>query len=82
MRQLDWQSDQCVFGAPCLQPKEGNMLPLILTYLIKNDGTLKARCTCNDSPRMKGTITIGHTHAASLEQSGTRLFWALSVLEV
>ena len=29
---------------------------------------------------MKGTITLGNTYAASLEQSGSRLFWALAAL--
>lgn len=56
-------------------------MPLLWTYLIKPDGTRKARCVCNGSLRIKGAITLGKTYAAALEQSGCRLFWALSALE-
>ena len=70
-----------MFGTPCAKPSKCNLLPLLWTYVVKPDGTKKARCVCNGSPRQKGTVTLGNTYAASLEQSGSRLFWALAALE-
>ena len=70
-----------MFGEPCLPLPNSNIMPLLWTYLIKPDGTKKARCVCNGSPKIKGAITLGKTYAAVLEQSGCRLFWALSALE-
>ena len=69
-----------MFGAPCLPPCQSNILPLTWTYVIKNKGVKKARCVCNGSPRLKGSVTLGHTHAASLEQSGSRSFLAMHAL--
>jgi len=79
-KQLDQYSEQNMFGTPCPPPFNSNILPLIWTYVIKNNGTKKARCVCNGSPKLKGSITLGNTYAASLEQSGSRLFWALAAL--
>ena len=79
-KQLGQYYKQDMFGPPQSLPKGANLLPLIWTYLIKSDGTKKARCVCNGSPRMKGSITLDHTYAAALDQSGARTFWALSVL--
>ena len=47
---------------------------------MKHDGTKKARYACNSSSHKKGTVTLGNAHAKSLEQSGARLFWALTSL--
>ena len=65
---------------PFILPSNYNLLPLIWTYAIKPDGAKKSRCTCNGSPHQKGTITLVVAHAASLEQSGGRIFWALASL--
>ena len=79
-KQLDQYRDQETFGKPCPLPKGANLLPLLWTYLIKDDGTKKARCVCNGSKRMQGTVTLAHTYAASLDQTGARIFWAASAI--
>ena len=81
-KQLDQYLEQNMFGEPCPRPYKSNILPLIWTYVIKHDGTKKARCVCNGSPRQKGTVTLGNTYTASLEQSGSRLFWSLIIIEL
>ena len=67
-----------MFGNPIERPIDANILPLIWVYFYKTNGVRKARCVCNGSPRMKGTVTLDHTYAAALEQTGARIFWALS----
>ncbi len=79
-KQLDQYEAQGTLGAPCYLPPGANLLPLLWTYMIKDDGTKKARCVCNGSPRMKGTVTLGDTYAASLEQTGSRIFWAATAI--
>ena len=71
---------QDMFGPPEPAPCTGNILPLIWNYVIKLDGTRKARCVANGSPRLKGSVTLSRTCAAALEQSGAQLFWALSAI--
>ena len=63
-----------MFGEPVPRPKYANVLPLIWIYVYKTSGVCKARCVCNGSPRMKGTITLGHTYAAALEQNGVIVY--------
>ena len=70
-----------MFSKPMPIPKGANCLPFIWTYNIKDDGTKKARAPCNGSPKMKGTVTIGETYAASLEQTAARIFWSVSALK-
>jgi deoxyuridine 5'-triphosphate nucleotidohydrolase len=79
-KQLDQYESQKTFGAPCKLPPGANLLPLLWTYLIKDCGTKKARCVCNGSPKMKGTVTLGDTYAHALEQTGSRIFWSVTAL--
>jgi deoxyuridine 5'-triphosphate nucleotidohydrolase len=79
-KQLNQYEDQGTFGSPCKQPPNSNVLPLLWTYLIKDCGTKKARCVCNGSPKMKGTVTLGDTYASSLDQTGSRIFWAATAI--
>ena len=65
-KQLDQYEKQEMFGRPCPRPPNTNVLPFLWTYLIKDDGTKKARCVCNGAPS-KGTITLGPTYAGSLD---------------
>ena len=67
-----------MFSKPTPIPPDANHLPFIWTYVIKDDGTRKARAPCNGSPRMQGTVTLGETYAASLDQTASKIFWALS----
>ena len=52
-KQLDQYQDQGMFGKPCKLPPDANVLDLLWTYVIKTDGTKKARCVCNGQPRFK-----------------------------
>ena len=79
-KQLNQYESQKTFGAPCKLPKGANLLPLLWTYMIKDCGTKKARCVCNGSPKMKGTVTLGDTYAHALEQTGSRIFWSATAL--
>ena len=49
-------------------------------YIIKLCGTKTAYCVHNESPRMKGTVSLAYIYAATLEQSGARMCWALTAL--
>jgi deoxyuridine 5'-triphosphate nucleotidohydrolase len=80
-KQLNQYYDQGTFSPPMQRPKDKcNVLPLLWTYLIKDCGTKKARCVCNGSSKQKGTVTLGDTYAGSLEQNGSRIFWAATAL--
>lgn len=80
MTQLDNYATQDMFENPIPRPAKANVLSLLWTYLVKSDGTKKARCVCNGSPKSKGTVTLAHTFAACLEQPGARTFWAAAAL--
>ena len=41
----------------------------------------KARCVCNGSPNRRGTVTMAETYASSLEQTGSRIFWAATAID-
>ena len=69
-----------IFEQPCIPPSKYNLLPLIWTHVTKPDSAKKARFTCNGSLYQKGTVALGNAHAASLEKSGARFFWALESL--
>ena len=68
-----------MFGKPQPIPSGANHLPFIWTYVVKDDDnkTKKARATCNGDPHMKGTITMGHTYADSLDHTASRFFWSI-----
>ena len=79
-KQLNQYEQQNTFGLPCQLPQGSNLLPLLWTYMVKDCGTKKARCVCNGSSKMKGTVTLGDTYAGSLEQTGSRIFWSATAL--
>ena len=79
-KQLDQYESQGTFSKPTKLPEGSNLLPLLWTYLIKDDGRKKARCVCNGSPRLRGSITLADTYAGSLEQTGAKVFWAASAI--
>ena len=70
-----------MFGPPCPLPKNANVLPFLWTYLVKDDGTKKARCVCNGAP-CKGTVILGHIYAGSLDQTGAQIFWAAAAMRI
>jgi deoxyuridine 5'-triphosphate nucleotidohydrolase len=79
-KQLDQYDAQNTFGPPQSLPKGANVLNLLWTYLIKDDGRKKARCVCNGSKKMRGSVTLAETYAAALEQTGSRIFWAATAI--
>ena len=79
-KQLDQYDAQDTFGPPQSLPKDANVLNLLWTYLIKDDGRKKARCVCNGSKNMRGSVTLAETYAAALEQTGSRIFWAATAI--
>jgi len=76
-KQLQQYEQQGMFGEPQPRPTKANILSLLWTYLIKADGTKKARCCCNGNPGRKGSITLAHTYAACVEQPAQRVYWGL-----
>jgi len=70
-----------MFGKPEPRPSNANILSLLWTYLVKSDGTKKARCCCNGNPGRKGSITLAHTYAACVEQPAQRIYWGLVALK-
>ena len=71
---------QNMIGDPTQRPQHENILPIIWTYLIKSDGTKKARCVCNGSPSRRGSVTLAHTYNAALDQVGACTFWDITAL--
>ena len=80
-KQLDAYSDQKTFDAPESLPKGSNLLSLIWTYLVKDDGRRKARCVCNGSKNMRGSVTMAETYTSALEQTGAQIFWSACALQ-
>ena len=74
-KQLDQYHDQKMFGEPCKLPTGTNVLDLLWMYLVKTDGTKKARCVCNGQPKFKGTVIFGYTFAKMYNHIGSRIFW-------
>ena len=79
-KQLNQYRDQNMFGKPTKLPMGANLLHLLWTYLVKDDTTKKARCVCNGSSRMTGSVTLAETYARSLDQSASKLFWTATAI--
>ena len=80
-KQLEQYEQQGMFGEPEQRPVKANILYLLWTYLIKADGTKKARCCCNGNPGRKGSITLAHTYAACVEQPAQRVYWGMVAIK-
>ena len=65
---------QGMFSDPQALPMNANALHMLWTYVLKVCGTIKARMVCNGNPRQKGTVTLGHTYANSLDAASEHLF--------
>ena len=68
-----------MFTEPKEVPPNIKHLPFIWTYVFKDDGTRKARASCNRLSRMQDTITLKETNAISLDQTASNIFWSISV---
>lgn len=76
-KQLKQYEDQGMFSKPIPIPHNTNCLLFIWTYIIKERGTKKAHGIYNGSPCMKGTVTLGETYTASLDQTCAKKIWAV-----
>ena len=80
--QLDQYAKQHMFGDPCPVQKKSAIFNLIWTYVVKElDGRKKARCTCDGSSRGGQVRVLDHTFANSIDQTGSRIFYAVSAAE-
>ena len=80
-KQLDMYEEQNTFGPPCELPPGANVLNLLWTYVFKeHENRRKARCVCNGAKNRRGCVTMAETFASSLEQTGSRIFWATSAM--
>lgn len=79
-KMLNDYHQQNMFSAPMEKPVDANVHHMLWRYVIKQDGTKKARMVCDGSPR-RGTITLGHTYANSLMAASERMFWALTAMK-
>lgn len=71
-----------MFGQPCLVTTKEAVFHLIWTYVVKElDGRKKARCTCDGSTRSGQVHILDHTFANSIEQTGSRIFYAIAAAE-
>jgi hypothetical protein len=81
-KQLDAYETQFMFGDPVPRLKDMAVFNLIWSYNIKaEDGRKKARCTCDGSTRGGAVRVLDHVHANSIDQTGSRIFYALSAVE-
>lgn len=81
--QLDQYDAQGMFGEPvCVSDNKGAIFNLVWTYVIKElDKRKKARCTCDGSTRAGQVRVLDHTYANCVDQTGSRLFYAISTGE-
>lgn len=68
-----------MFSDPTQIPPDSNYLPFIWTYAVEEDGTKKARESCNELSRIKETVALEEIYAASLDQTASKLFWNISL---
>jgi len=80
-KQLNQYEQQGMFSEPQPRPDKANILHLLWTYLVKAEGTKKARCCCNGNPGRQGSITLAHTYAACVEQPAQRVHWGMVAIK-
>jgi hypothetical protein len=80
-KQLNQYAKQDMFGSPIPPPPNAAVFNWVWTYVLKTDGTKKARGVCDGSTRGGQVRTQDHTYASCVEQTSLRLFYALCALE-
>jgi hypothetical protein len=71
-----------MFGEPVPMTKKNAVFNLVWTYVIKlDDGRKKARMTCDGSPRSGQVRVLDHVYANALDQTGSKIFYALAAAE-
>ena len=80
--QLDQYDAQGMSGDPVAVNKDDSIFYLVWTYGIKTlDGHKKARCMCDGSTRFGSVKVLDETYANCVDQTISRLFYALSAGE-
>jgi len=80
--QLDQYDAQGMFGDPVATAKDDAVFHLVWTYAIKAvDGRKKARCVCDGSTCSVMVCILDETYANCVDQSSSRLFYAVSAAE-
>ena len=80
-KQLDSMAKQEMYGAPVIAPRDAIVLRQHWNYVIKGDGTRKARNCCDGSPRAAPQLKLANTYSSCIEQPCMRLFFALCAHE-
>ena len=65
---------------PCRLPRNANLMNFQWAYKLKSDGTPKARCALDGSPRQisRRNLQINKTYSACVDQVANRIFWSIS----
>jgi hypothetical protein len=80
--QLDQYDAQGMFGQPVPRVKDMSVFHLVWTYAIKAlDARKKARWACDGSPRLGQAKILDETYANFVDQTSSRLFYAISAAE-
>ncbi|KAI2506527.1 hypothetical protein MHU86_7937 [Fragilaria crotonensis] len=80
-KQLDLMAKQEMYGAPVPAPRDAIVLRQHWNYIIKGDGSRKARNCCDGSPRAAPQLKLANTYSSCIEQPCMRLFFALCAHE-
>ncbi|KAI2514205.1 retrotransposon [Fragilaria crotonensis] len=80
-KQLDSMAKQEMYGDPVHAPKGSIILRQHWNYIIKSDGTRKARNCCDGSPRAAPQLKLANTYSSCIEQPCMRMFFALCTHE-
>jgi hypothetical protein len=80
--QLDQYDEQGMFGTPVSMNEEMAVFHSVWTYAIKAlDSCKKARWACEGSPRTGQGKILDKTYANCVDQTSSRLFYAISAAE-
>ena len=80
--QLDQYDEQGMFGIPVPLLDDMSVFHSVWTYAIKAlDARKKARWTCDGSPRSGQAKVLDETYANCVDQTSSRLFYAISAAE-
>jgi hypothetical protein len=80
-KQLDSMAKDGMYGPPCKPPPGAIVLRQVWTYLVKWEGTLKAR-NCCDGLVLKGRgLAYAQHYTACISQPGMRIFWAIVAIK-
>ena len=71
-----------MFGTPVNATGDLSVFNLVWLYVVKElDKRKKARCTCDGSSRGGQVRVLDHTYANCVDQTSSRLFYAIAAME-